>query len=313
MSPSRRPSSRLITTLAPAIAAIVLVAGCGDSADDGAASSSADAGCATENTSGREGVNLIPIPPAKVTVTGHGTEPRRAPAAAPDLAAAQRATVVTTSTVASRGTTEAQTVDLSMTARFACTDPTDLEMDLGTTTSPDPALDGQLAAIDGSRAGMAIAPGLAPISLRLMPDDDAGPEARLAVEQALIGALTRSVPMPTEPVGVGATWRVQRVVSAAATVTQTIEARITAWTGNRVTITYTADETPVNSVFAIPGGNQTLTIARYSFTGSGTVIMDLTRGLPVGGEATYRGARELVGADASRPLLQQTGFTLSWR
>ncbi|MET9199664.1 hypothetical protein [Gordonia sp. NPDC003585] len=312
MSRRHRPTPRVLTTLTALMTVGVLLAGCGSDGDDDTSSAS-DGGCATENTSDRDKVNLIPIPPVKVTVTGFGNGERRVPAATPDRDSAQQATVVTTSSVASAGSAQAQTVDLPLTARFHCTDPTDLEMDLGTVTSPDPTLNDQLAPAAGGHAGMAIAPGLVPISLRLMPTDSSGPEARLAIEQAMIGAFTRSVPLPTVPIAVGATWRAERVISAAATVTQTIEAKLTAWEGNRLTVTYTVDESPINSVFAIPGGNQTLTIARYSFTGNGTETVDLTRGLPVDGAATYRGARELVGADASQRLLQQTGFTLTWR
>ena len=39
---------------------------------------------------------------------------------------------------------------------------------------------------------------------------------------------------------------------------------------------------------------------------------DLRRALPIGGSLDTRGARELVGADAARPLVQQTRYQLEW-
>ncbi|NED65450.1 hypothetical protein G3I15_31435, partial [Streptomyces sp. SID10244] len=77
---------------------------------------------------------------------------------------------------------------------------------LGRVTSPEPVLADQLRAVENSRAGLAIGPGGMPISLRLLPAEDAGPEARSAVEQSFVQALQLSVPVPTEPIGPGARW-----------------------------------------------------------------------------------------------------------
>ncbi|GAA1482920.1 hypothetical protein GCM10009624_33600 [Gordonia sinesedis] len=222
-------------------------------------------------------------------------------------------TLTTTSSVVSATENTRQTVTTPLTARFNCTDSTDLEFVTGTPTSPNLVLNDQLRAADGSIGGLGIAPGLAPISLRLRPDQDSGSQARSALEQSLVQAFRGSVPLPTEPIGPGATWRTERTISAAATVVQTIDARLVEWTGDRVRVAFTVDESPVNSVFAIPGGNATLSIARYSYGGSGEMTIDLTRGLPVSGSARMRGARELVGGDPAQPLLQQIGFEFSWR
>ena len=51
---------------------------------------------------------------------------------------------------------------------------------------------------------------------------------------------------------------------------------------------------------------------RYTSLGRGTARIDLRRALPVAGALDMRGARELVGADASRPLVQQTRYRLEW-
>ncbi|GAA3691404.1 hypothetical protein [Gordonia hankookensis] len=300
--------------IAVAALLIVALAGCGsgDQAGDTSATA-AQAGCSDDSTSGREGVNLLPIPPAKVTVLDAGGADRRTAAAAPDRTSPQSSTMVTTSSVLSPGDTTTQSVEMPLQARFHCTDSTDLEMTLGHVTSPEPVLADQLRAVENSRAGLAIGPGGMPISLRLLPAEDAGPEARSAVEQSFVQALQLSVPVPTEPIGPGARWQVERVISGAATVTQHIDATLKSWDGNRLVVAVTVDETPVNSVFAIPGSDQTLSIARFSNGGTGQVTIDLTRGLPVAGSIELSGARALVGSDPARPLIQQTGLSVRWR
>ncbi|MFT4124791.1 MAG: hypothetical protein QM662_00985 [Gordonia sp. (in: high G+C Gram-positive bacteria)] len=286
----------------------LLVTACGPDPAPTTASATA-AGCASsENDTAPAG--SIPIAPAAVTLTDPGAEPRVAATAIPDRAAAQQVTLATISTEESAAAATAQTVTLPLTARFSCTDDAAVALRLGTPTSTDPALNAQLAAAGGTGT-ITRGPGLAPISLQLAPPDAAAPAARNAVEQSLVQALQTAIALPDAPIGVGATWHAERTVSAAVTAVQTISARLTRRDGNRLTVTFTAEEEPVNSVFSVPGSTP-LTITRYSYSGSGEVAVDLTRGLPVDGSLTYRGARELVGADATTPLIQQIGFAATW-
>lgn len=156
-------------------------------------------------------------------------------------------------------------------------------------------------------------PGLVPISLRISPPEDAGSAARLAVEQSLVQALQRSVPLPTEPVGDGARWTVQRTIESSVTLTQTMQVELVGLDGDRVELEVSVEEEPVDDVFRIPGSDETLRIARYSMSGSGKLTVDLARAMPVRGDLTLSGARELVGADPAMPVIQQTGFTLTWQ
>lgn len=296
--------------------------GCATTDTDDAASSSsaASAGCTTTSTSGRTGVEPLPIPPPQLTVDNPGAQPRAVAAAAPNRSTPQQVTLSVTSSAVSSGGAQgsaadnrSQSVELPLTGRFHCTDSTDVEFDLGRPTSPEQVLDEQLGAIDGSTGGIAMGPGLLPISLRLIPNEKADSEARHAVEQTLVQALQQSIGLPTEPIGVGAVWRSERTINAAVTVTQTITATLKSRQGNRLVVDVAVDETPVNSVFSIPGSAQTLTITRYSMEGTGTLTLDLDRGLPVEGTTELSGARELVGADAATPIIQQTGLSVTWR
>jgi len=307
-----------VPAIATACAITVALTGCGS--DDGgtATPSTSAAGCASESTAGRDDVEPIPIAPAKITVTHPGAEPRKVPAATPARDTAQRTTVSVTSTAVSRTAQDGiddrkQTVDIPLTARFGCKDSTDLELALDQPTSPDPTLNGQLAKSAGGGAGMAVGPGTIPISLRILPTKDSGPEARHAIEQSLVQALQVSVGLPTQPVGVGAVWTSQRSISGAVTVTQTMTVTLKSWTANRLVLGATFEETPINSVFAVPGTSETVTLRRYSNEGTGTVTLDLDRALPSDATITLSGARELVGSDASAPIVQQTGATVNWR
>ncbi|WP_235456712.1 hypothetical protein [Williamsia sp. Leaf354] len=299
------------------IAAVVAGCGSGDPGPDSASSSSAAAGCTTESTVGASGASLLPVPPATVEVLDAGAAPRLAPVGAPSTTSAQQVRLVTTSssTSLSQGqapSDDAQTVDLPITAQVLCGDPTDIELTLGAASSPSPDLSRSLAAVRGSRAGLAVAAGSVPIALRIVPAAAADDTARSAIEQTLVQALQRSVTLPRDPIGVGARWRSVRTITGAATVRQTITSTLRARTGSTLAIDVTVDEEPVNAVFTIPGSDQTLTIASYSMTGSGSMTLDLSRGLPVSGELTVDGGRSLVGSDPARPLVQKTGVDIRW-
>ncbi|MFZ2512096.1 MAG: hypothetical protein WAW85_13535, partial [Gordonia sp. (in: high G+C Gram-positive bacteria)] len=123
---------------------------------------------------------------------------------------------------------------------------------------------------------------------------------------------TYSVPVPTTAIGTGAQWRVERSVSAAINVTQIIEVTLTSWDGDAMTVDVTVDETPTAPIFRIPGSGETLDLTRFSNTGQGTFVINLRTYVPTSGSLRMAGARELIGADANRSILQQTSFQLSW-
>jgi hypothetical protein len=290
------------------------IAGCGS--DDDQPAPPPPTGCATDSTAGQSAAALLPVPPAKVTITDPGVEPRSVPLSGFDRANAQSAQLVTTSTSSSTATdqgpaTTATTVDLPLTARVNCSDATDIDLRIGAAGSPDTALNQALKAQNGSRAGMSIGPGVVPISLRILPGEDADDTARQAVEESLFATFQRSVTLPTEPIGVGARWEAVRTVNAGATVRQTIAATLTKREGDVLTVDYSVDESPVDSTFRLPDGG-VLTIESYSMTGTGTVVVDLARGVPVSGQSTISGGRTLVGADAGKPFSQLLGFDSTW-
>lgn len=314
--PAPRLSRAAAGLLPLSVVTALVLTGC---SSDEAPPADIDRGCAPESSARAENVRPIDLPPAHVTVTEPGTGELSVPASAPRTDGPQRVTLTTESretsvvgTDSTAPTTTVEAVTMPLTAYAGCTQPDDLEFTFGAVSSPDEALDPALGAFDGATGGVTYHDGLSPASLRIFPPPDADAPASRAVEQSLLSALTYAVPIPTEAIGSGARWRVERTVTAATTVEQVMEVTVTAWEGDRLTLDVTVDETPTAPVFRIPGSGSTLDLSRFNNTGSGTVTVDLGTLLPESGDLELNGARELVGADTERPILQQTSFSLRW-
>lgn len=293
---------------------VLMLGACGN---DDAPAGDPDRGCTT--SSSVTGASSIDLAPAHLTVTNPGTGELRTPTPAPRTDAPQKVTLFTesreTSVVSGQEeppTSTVEAVTTPLTARAGCTDPKVLEFTFGTPTSPDSALTPDLAKFDGAEGGANYSDGLAPSVLRIAPPKDSPAPANRAVEQSLVSAFTHSVPLPTTPIGAGAQWRVTRTVTAATTVTQTIDVTLKTWDGDTLTLDVRLAEEPDQPIFRIPGTSQTLDLRRFSNTGSGTVVVDLKTLLPASATLTMTGARELVGDDPNRPILQQTAYTLKW-
>ncbi|MEZ5213060.1 hypothetical protein MYK68_12460 [Gordonia sp. PP30] len=303
-----------IGLLPVACATALVLTGCGDDAKPAA---DADRPCTAETSVA--GASTIDLSPATVAVTSPGTGALRVPAPVPRTDAAQKVTLSTeskeTSVVSGQNqppTSTVESVTLPLTTRAGCTDPKFADFTFGTPTTPDTALKPDLAAFDGAEGGVRYADGLVTTELQIAPPKDAQAPASRAIEQSLTSAFTYSVPLPTTPIGTGATWRVTRTVTAATTVTQTMDVTMTSWTGDRLTLDVHVSEEPDQPIFRIPGSDKTLDLSRFLNAGSGTVVVDLTRPLPVSAEVALSGARELVGDDPAKPIVQQTSFTLRW-
>ncbi|GAB10152.1 hypothetical protein GOARA_052_00510 [Gordonia araii NBRC 100433] len=305
--------------LAGVLAALLVACGGGDDAVD-------DGPCATGATTADPAVRPIPLAAPTVELISAGAAPHRVLRAAPDRASAQQVRATSTTTVLSRladdgagapaegdaASREDQTVTVGLTVRHHCSDDQDVALRFDTLTATDPVLSADLGKDAGSRGGLTLGAGGVPVSLRLWPNPGAPTTARAVIENTLATALQNLVAVPSEPVGVGASWRAVRTVLGATPVRQTVTATLRARTGDTVDLDISVDETPTGSDYTVPGTGKTLRIARYTALGKGTARLDLRRALPVGGSLDVRGARELVGADAGRPLVQQTRYQLQW-
>lgn len=307
---------RLSAILLPALGACtLLVTSCGT--DNRPAADPARPCAAADSLATARGIDA---PTGSLTLLDAGAAPRQRAVVAPGTAAPQTATLTTasreTSVVtgqASAPSTTSEDLTLPLTARTVCDDPARTELTFGAPTSPDAALTPQLAGFDGALGGLRFGPEQTPTQLQIAPPEGAPAPASRAVEQSLLSAVTYWVPLPDAEIGVGARWRIARSVWTATTVTQTMDVTLLARDGNRLTLQVTIDETPDSPVFRIPGSSQTLDLRRYSNSGGGTVTVDLADRLPISGSLTLNGARELAGDDPAKPIMQQTGLTISWR
>ncbi|MFT4201193.1 hypothetical protein [Gordonia sp. (in: high G+C Gram-positive bacteria)] len=311
--PALIPSRAVVVPLVGVLALSLAACGGDGPRDDGP--------CATALSTADATARPIPLAQATVELLSGGDAPQSPLRAAPDRTSPQRVRATATTTVLSRvagqtddeaASREDQSVTLALTARRHCTDEKDAALRLDEVSSTDAALSGDLGKDSGSRGGLTLGDGHVPVSLRLWPNRDASTTARAVVENTLATALQNIVALPDQPVGPGATWRVTRTVLGATTLHQTVTAVLTSRSGDVADIDVTVDESPTGSDYTVPGTAKTLQIARYSALGRGSVRLDLRRVLPIDGSLDVRGARELVGADAAKPLVQQTRYQLSW-
>ncbi|MFT3900312.1 MAG: hypothetical protein QM728_08720 [Gordonia sp. (in: high G+C Gram-positive bacteria)] len=298
----------------PFVGALSLgLAACGGgNADDGP--------CATVATTADPAVRPISLAEPTVELVSAGTAPLQPLRAAPNRTDAQHTRLTATTTVLSRmaeradaaPTREDQSVTLTLAARYHCTDEKDVALTLEKASAADASLSGDIGKDAGSRGGLTLDANRAPVSLRLWPATDAPDTARSIVENTFVTALQNMVALPAEPVGTGASWRTTRTLLGATTLTQTVTATLRSRTADTVEVDLSVDEAPTGSEYTVPGTGKKLQIARYTALGRGTATIDLRRALPVGGSIDVRGARELVGGDATRPLVQQTRYQLEW-
>lgn len=333
VAPARRPFARGPITLSPfsrspfarrSVLPLALTAtlaatliGCGSGGD-----SAGDGPCANVVSADSADARPITVPAATVTLSAPGSGDTAVAAVTPDRSSAQQVTLTTSSTEETLVSPDpesavppasAQDVTLPLTARANCTgDDVRAEYSIADPAAGQSELQGVIGQMNGTTGSLAFAAGLLPTRLIILPPGESGSQARQAVEQSLIQATARWLPLPTEAIGVGARWQSVRRVDGAVTVTQTIEAELAARDGDVLTIDYTIREEPVDDVFRIPGTDGSLTISRFAMRGSGTVTIDLRRLFPVAGELTMLGGRELVGDDPGAVIIQQNGFTATW-
>lgn len=113
------------------------------------------------------------------------------------------------------------------------------------------------------------------------------PEIRQVMEgmQQSLSQMTR--PLPEEPIGVGARWEVEYLVSQnIMTVKQTAEVTLTALEGDVLTlsvkINQTADPQKINPPGMLPGSSAYLN--SFTSSGEGITVLDLNKVLPTTGE-----------------------------
>ncbi|MFQ6393893.1 hypothetical protein ACLMAJ_10580 [Nocardia sp. KC 131] len=282
--------------------------GCGDGTEARSESDSTDPlGIGKEVT--------VPISAAVTTVVSQGAEPRALlrPSYLPGTA--QQVTLHTGYSIQQQINDQPSrdfstpALTIPMTARA---DGDDVDLTLGTISSPDPSLAKALTAAGGSHAGFDMSELGAITALRLEPSPDTSNAARAALEQAFYQAVYRSIAFPDEPVGEGAVWTVRQEVTGGVALDQVTTATMTEREGDRLTIELEVTQTPKSAVWAMPNNAGTLDIQDYVMQGTGTITVDLGLPLPVSGSITVGGHQAYRDSRSASMLRQTINTQVSW-
>ncbi|OZE78445.1 hypothetical protein CH304_21775 [Rhodococcus sp. 15-649-1-2] len=290
-----------------AVAATTLLAGCGSSDDE--ASSETDTSATTSSVS-------LPVTPVTTTLVDPGAEPRTA--VTRNIFGEQSVRLTTRSTVTQQIDDQAvqdfstPNLTVPLTARASGASGDEVDLTIGVATSADQRLTDQLAAADGSGAGLTVTDGGAVTALSITPADAAQDAARAAIEQALNQAVYRSISFPEEDLGIGAVWTAQQQVISGLTLNQTTTATLRAREGDVLTIDLRIDQTPESTTLELPDDAGQLAIDNYTMSGTGTLRIDLTKPLPVSGEVTVGGSQQYSDTDGTTVLRQDISDTLEW-
>ncbi|WP_020111984.1 hypothetical protein [Rhodococcus sp. 114MFTsu3.1] len=290
-----------------AVAATTLLAGCGSSDDE--APSETDTSATTSSVS-------LPVTPVTTTLVDPGAEPRTA--VTRNISGEQSVRLTTRSTVTQQIDDQAvqdfstPNLTVPLTARASGASGDEVDLTIGVATSADQRLTDQLAAADGSGAGLTVTDGGAVTALSITPADAAQDAARAAIEQALNQAVYRSISFPEEDLGIGAVWTAQQQVISGLTLNQTTTATLRAREGDVLTIDLRIDQTPESTTLELPDDAGQLAIDNYTMSGTGTLRIDLTKPLPVLGEVTVGGSQQYSDTDGTTVLRQDISDTLEW-
>ncbi|MCJ0893518.1 hypothetical protein [Rhodococcus sp. ARC_M5] len=316
---SRTVRSRTVRSgFLAACSAVALVAGC--------SSADTDTDPAPEQATSSNEVT-IPVTPTTTTVVDAGTEPRRILTFDTADSDEQNVDLTTTSTVSQQINNDASqdfsspelTVPLSASTSDTVTDDDaatgatrSVELTIGAATSPDEGLTDALSASEGSAARLATTDSGAITALHITPAEAALDTARAAIERSLNAAVYRSIDLPEAEVGVGAVWTVDQQVLSGITLNQRATVTLRALDGDRATLDVALAQTPESTTWNLPDDAGTLNIATYTFTGAGTLEIDLTQPLPVGGSITAGGEQMYTDPDSTTVLRQTVGDSITW-
>ncbi len=310
-----------------ACCAVALVAGC----------STTDTEPTAEQTASTNEVTIA-VTPTTTAIVDPGTEPRRVLAFDTAESDAQNVDLTTTSSVqqqidigaAQDFSSPELTVPLSASTADAGVEPAErpdsavsdddastgatrsIDLTIGAATSPDEGLTDALSASEGSTARLAATDSGAITALHITPADAALDTARAAIERSFNAAVYRSVAFPDAEVGIGAVWTIDQQVLSGITLNQRTTVTLRALDGDRATVDVAITQTPESPVWNLPDNSGTLNIASYTYTGSGTLDIDLTQPLPVGGSITAGGDQMYTDPDSTTVLRQTVGDSITW-
>lgn len=305
-----RPRSRRLGFAVVAVLA-ALIAACGDDAAD---SPDGAAGAPSEVT--------VPVSAVAVDVLDQGAEPRAAVSYHLTAGGKQPIRLATEAKVSQQIDTQSvrdfssPQISLHIDAQVRSIDSDSgaaiIDLAITDASSPNSALNSELAASSGSGAGVTKLPDGSVTALRLRPTEQSQNAARLAIEQSMHQSVYRTIVFPAEDIGIGAKWTIrQRVVSGIA-LEQVMTVTLLEREGERVVVDVTVTQAPESATWNLPNDAGTLHIDQYLVAGTGRVEIDLGKPLPVRGEITFGGNHVYSDPNGVTALRQNTDNTVRW-
>ena len=297
--------------MAATVSLSAFLTACGDDAPD--PSNGADSASPNEVT--------VPVSAVAVDLLDPGAEPRSPVSYRLAAGIEQRTTLVTEAKVSQQIDTQSAQdfsspeITLLLDAQVAEVEDTGaavVDLTIDEATSPDARLGSALEDSDGSGAGLTVQPDGSVTALRLRPTAESQDIARSAIEQAMYQSVYRTVACPEEPLGIAAQWTVRQQVVSGIALEQTTTATLVARDGDRLTVDYTVTQAPESPTWTLPNDAGTLQIEQYTMEGSGQVVVDLARPLPVEGQVRVGGEQAYTDPNGATALRQGTDNTVRW-
>lgn len=152
-------------------------------------------------------------------------------------------------------------------------------------------------------------------SLRLAAPQEATDEARGSVEQAIMKLTALPVVFPTEEIGKGASWTVDSRVTGESTLLQTTRYTVASIEGDQVKLNVEVEQRPSLGALSFEGQAQgteledkELKVVDSSTQSKGTITVDLSKPLPVGGDVSFD-TKVIYGAAGSELRVVQSSLT----
>lgn len=186
-------------------------------------------------------------------------------------------------------------------------------------TSTDPSINEELNSVADFRFGWRAIDSGVISTLFFSAPEEANDDARLAVESALMTLIGNLPVFPEEEIGEGASWSVDTRLADDSAMLQTTTYTVTAIEGDEVELDVQVFQRPSIIELSLAGmlgaenlEDESLTVTSSETSSSGTITVDLSRGLPVAGSVDLT-TRVVYSGSAAEAIIQDTSTRLEFQ
>ena len=146
-----------------------------------------------------------------------------------------------------------------------------------------------LVGLQGLKLGYTMTPEGRVHDVKLAPGAESSATSRQMLDQLTQSLDSMVVPLPIEPVGVGAVWQVISRLRAGADVLEFAKYRLQKQTGAVLELTSELTQLAASRSMAVPGGSTTGKLESFQSSGTGSVRADLGKLVPQSAKASVHG------------------------